>query len=1042
MNRKFIYLASGLFLVVSIVMGGVYWFITRPVSTPSASNSSPQEMGSQKVSLKPVLPPPMPNKVRVRLAIGSLGFGGDDADRQLSDLVLAQLSDAPGLDLVERQSLDKVLGELGLNLSGLVRANDAVRAGKLLHADWFLLGTRAKIAGTNSVVVRIVDARTGIMRDAGVVAEGDLQTQLAGGLASFVREARQSAVAPKPRVYLAIGAFEDLSANNRLADFATQLRGDLISAYRGDAKVILLEREYADVLLQELELDLAGLTDDTGSPPQPLQSAFWLVDGTYQTYQGSDGQIEVAFNVQRMFGDSHHESVHDVSAEQIGQKIKENADLVMSRDTAAIYPNRRTEINTLISEGTQAIASGGGVNYAGMDDQQAARNLRNANEAIKAFQTALALDPTNRKAKWYLAKCYNQSIIGRRDEARNYFREILDESARDEWGHQAQQALDFSFRYYASPEQKSAWFASAAAGTTNADALKFYEQEAKDAGIQAVIKSGGTNAQAVAEQRLFSNITNVFAGGAGLSEFERAFGTNQAAAAARLAELYPRLQEQAPNIAPYILADIVVTQVDTNSPLIATFQQMMEHLADQPESVWNSENFWPRAFSIADWSYKHGLYGLAATLLEGKIHWNSTYPYHRSQFAFQQQVIASIPPFKVTTEEQITLALADKHLERWQKALDIFTTYSNLPVRLGNGPWGSATVILTANEVTTCREKLGLPNPADPLRFDMGPPVLPVRGLSTFAADQNGVWVGIAGQLRHLDFGLHDDKVIQLPVRPFNWITSIALSDSNVWLGTAGGGLLSYDKTTGTCTQFTVDNGLMMNFVTCLFMEGDHLWIGYGQSELPGGRGGLGRLDLQSMKFTAFVPSMTGTSAYLNQMRINPVYSEPPDAPPRANVLSVLAQDDGNVWFVNERDPLRHYSSHDNLWEPIPKVGTCSMIVLAGNKLYAGQTLLSYSGTKPDLLGVLIYDPSNGSVQTFPGVPGLPDETITAIAPDGGNLWIGGLGYIALFDPGRDQIKHFAYIQSLGVARIAVAGNYLWAHYAGNLYRAPLGDLR
>src|SRR5436190_5823531 len=107
---------------------------------------------------------------KVRLAIGGLGLSDENQNHELADLVLAELSNAEGLAIVDRQSLDKVLRELAMSLSGLVRAKDAVRVGKLLHADWFLLGSAASVSGTNSLVVRIVDARTGIMRDGAVVA--------------------------------------------------------------------------------------------------------------------------------------------------------------------------------------------------------------------------------------------------------------------------------------------------------------------------------------------------------------------------------------------------------------------------------------------------------------------------------------------------------------------------------------------------------------------------------------------------------------------------------------------------------------------------------------------------------------------------------------------------------------------------------------------------------------------------------------------------------------------------------------------------------
>jgi hypothetical protein len=61
-------------------------------------------------------------------------------------------------------------------------------------------------------------------------------------------------------VYLSLGSFEDFSLNNRHADLPVQLRSYLTAAYQR-AKVMLLEREFANTLLKEVQLELAGMTD-------------------------------------------------------------------------------------------------------------------------------------------------------------------------------------------------------------------------------------------------------------------------------------------------------------------------------------------------------------------------------------------------------------------------------------------------------------------------------------------------------------------------------------------------------------------------------------------------------------------------------------------------------------------------------------------------------------------------------------------------------------------------------------------------------------
>ncbi len=139
----------------------------RFVQPPERSEYSQKDLvegliraGRMATNAPPPVYIPIDIKRPVRLAIGSLGFGGNSQNEGIQDLVpLCPTDRRRWLGLVERQSLERVLGELNLSLSGLVRAKDALRAGKLLKADWFLLGNTVEISGTNSVVLRLRDAR-------------------------------------------------------------------------------------------------------------------------------------------------------------------------------------------------------------------------------------------------------------------------------------------------------------------------------------------------------------------------------------------------------------------------------------------------------------------------------------------------------------------------------------------------------------------------------------------------------------------------------------------------------------------------------------------------------------------------------------------------------------------------------------------------------------------------------------------------------------------------------------------------------------------
>jgi hypothetical protein len=291
---------------------------------------------------------------RVRLAIGSIGLPTEQQSRNVSDLVLAQLNDAKGLEMIERQALDKVLGELQLSAAGLVRANDAVRAGKLLRADWFLLGTPATVNGTNVAVVRIVDARTGGMRDAAMIPSSTDAQTLASQLTAFVRQSRQDAANPRPKTYLAIGGFEDVSLNNRQAALPGELRSYLAAAYQGSSRVTMLEREFVNTLLQEMYLDLAGLTEGSATnAPRPMQAAYWMVDGYYQSYETTNLQVELVLNVRRMFGGNKQIELRDKTGEPFFRSVKAGIDRVIEQDKDALVFSRLTEVRSLLQNGRE-----------------------------------------------------------------------------------------------------------------------------------------------------------------------------------------------------------------------------------------------------------------------------------------------------------------------------------------------------------------------------------------------------------------------------------------------------------------------------------------------------------------------------------------------------------------------------------------------------------------------------------------------------------------------------------------------------------------
>ena len=626
---------------------------------------------------------------------------------------------------MERQSLDRVLRELGLNYSGLVRAQQAVRAGKLLKADWFLLGTARVMSGTNSAVVRLVDARTGIMRDGAIFACDSGGSLIATELASFVRRCRADAAQPRPRQYLALGGLEDLSLNSRQASFPAQLSGYLTATYQRTG-VTMLEREYVNALLREVHLDLAGLTEEGATNgPMPMQAAFWLVQGAYQSFDTSDHQVEVELTIRRMLGRGKQVRLRGTPDEVLFSEVKAALDAAMKDPQLVAVPTRNNEIRAQMSAGRD---------LGQFQDKQelwrpavtwhpteAATRKRNLEEAIRAFETVLLLDPAHRGAKIYLAACLRAGSSNRVEEARSYYRQVIESPVQDAWTETAQKGLLSSFPYER-PAARAHWFETAALEAANSPAAAFFQDAAEKARAETIIgQADNPKAQELAEARLFEDMkawhknligdsyAKDFYYETGLGRFADSFGTNTAAAGKRLAELLPRLQAQTPDFAPYILAGVVSFQVDTNAPVIAQFERSLEENTQHPEKVFKpGYYFYLVSGPVYYWCAAQKLFGLAAKVIEASL---KAAP-HGSSPALEP-------------EKMMSLAFARMGAGSWQSALDIFLCYSNRPLAMGTeGLWGSAaSAVLTAKEADFCREKLGLPTKRDPREFSLGKPI-------------------------------------------------------------------------------------------------------------------------------------------------------------------------------------------------------------------------------------------------------------------------------------------------------------------------------
>ena len=123
----------------------------------------------------------------------------------IAEMLVTDLAGQPGLTLVERSRLEEILAELKLGQTKLIDPATAAKVGKLLGAEYLVLGRYLDQLGKLRLSARVVHVQTGAIV-AGRSATGkvedflEMEQDLAGGLREVLQTVKSPAapVAPKP----------------------------------------------------------------------------------------------------------------------------------------------------------------------------------------------------------------------------------------------------------------------------------------------------------------------------------------------------------------------------------------------------------------------------------------------------------------------------------------------------------------------------------------------------------------------------------------------------------------------------------------------------------------------------------------------------------------------------------------------------------------------------------------------------------------------------------------------------------------------------
>ena len=159
MNKRFLLFATALLAVGGLVTLGVYFYIFFEGNTRVTEQDYIKARKALQGEARPEEPsaPARIDPARsVRLAVGGLGLADEEQNRRVGDLITAELTGAHGLNLVERQSLDKVLHDYRARQAWLHAAydlfggcsNEIIQVGNA----WRAVGVESQSAQYNNTV--------------------------------------------------------------------------------------------------------------------------------------------------------------------------------------------------------------------------------------------------------------------------------------------------------------------------------------------------------------------------------------------------------------------------------------------------------------------------------------------------------------------------------------------------------------------------------------------------------------------------------------------------------------------------------------------------------------------------------------------------------------------------------------------------------------------------------------------------------------------------------------------------------------------------
>jgi TolB-like protein len=383
----------------------------------------------------------------VRLAVGPFFAPAANpslrqAGLMLPDLLTVELSRQNRFQMVEREKVNAIWGELRLDEAGLTDTRTMARLGSMLECDWFVSGSLVASGTRTQVWIKVIDIHNGIVLDLEALpyVSADLSATVSG-IAGFLRDTGSR---PHGRQFITVGSFVDRSISSTREDWSRRLPA-LIERHFQAAGMTVVEREAVAPMFEEFALSRAGVTESRTNRVK-LQPAFWIVDGGYKWVRDTEDKVSVVLRIQKIGGQEQLVNLTKPPGTELENAVVTAIESVLTAtnqapaeqsalEEAAIHTQRAmlaaegrgpvsaTRYSPPAIQATPSGLASGMTMVSGNMPQQHLQENRQA--SIKSLESAILLNPGDSKSRYYLGYALvNANDPGERQRGRQLLEEL------------------------------------------------------------------------------------------------------------------------------------------------------------------------------------------------------------------------------------------------------------------------------------------------------------------------------------------------------------------------------------------------------------------------------------------------------------------------------------------------------------------------------------------------------------------------------------------------------------------------------------------